>query len=393
MEEKFFITKFGQKIPIIPSYRLAHNQFYSQDVISGHDKEFDSEKSLNAQFTEFFQDFYEYAIMIDFLESIGIKRKWNSALDIGGQQGYVSRFLIGEEKTNSADCIELSDYGKHLNLKKMKWFYNRYKMWKLAKKLNFNYKNQVLKVLNAFQTMCDNYGYYPNHDSKFWKLKFTKDPNITNYIIEDIYKLNKKYDFISALLCLEYFNYKTLFKKINELLNEDGIFIFFVNYWWWPVNSTRIVGNFPYAAQRLEKDDFILYLKEFHTDQLSDFIQRYDYFCDGLDEKPTLSQYISEAEQKNLSLIGCRRFMPTASTHSKTPICPPILDQYDDSKLIEILENIHTFRKDVVIEDLKTAYIMCVFRKKTSKHRSITERVEELEKTGYGSYNKINSKK
>jgi SAM-dependent methyltransferase len=384
----FFKTKFGHEIKLIPEYFSVHNHFASSDTIGGHEKDFSENRSMNFQFTEFFQDFFEYSLMIDYLDSLGIDINCNSALDIGGQQGYISRLLISENKTKFADCVEIGDYSNRLTLSKMKWFYNRYKVWKILRRFNLDYKNHVSKLNNAFDTMCAHYGTFLNADSKFWKLNFKTPPTISNYIVGNVYDINKKYDFISALLCLEYFNYQKLFKKIESLLNDDGIFIFLVNYWWWPVNSTRIVGNFPYVTQRLDKDDFSKYINQFHPDESSNIFKMYDYFAAGMDEKPTLNQYISEAEKNNLSLIGCKRLMPVSNTHSKTPLTPNVLDEFNDTKLDDVLSDIQSFRDDVSIQDLKTAYVMCVFKKKSPSKKSITEKINYLETANYGTYMK-----
>ena len=54
--------------------------------------------------------------MTDYLDSIGIEMDFNSALDIGGQQGYIWRLLISENKTKTTDCVEIDGYEKRLSL-------------------------------------------------------------------------------------------------------------------------------------------------------------------------------------------------------------------------------------------------------------------------------------
>jgi hypothetical protein len=256
------------------------------------------------------------------------------------------------------------------------------------KNTSLDFKGQIKKFNQIFDYQCANFGYYPKKSSNFWNLKNINKSEIDNYYVGDLFNHNKTYDFISAFCCIEYFKHDELFKKISNLLNEDGIFIFSVNYWWWPVNSSSIVGYFPYAAQRLERDDFIKYAKEFHPDESESMLTRYDYFADGMLQKPTLSQYISSAESHGLSLVGCSRFLPSVSTHQKTSLTPNSLDLCTDFKYDEILENIHSFRKDVTIEDLKTAYVLGVF-KKTKNKNTLSEKVEELKKKDFGYYTKF----
>ena len=164
-----------------------------------------------------------------------------------------------------------------------------------------------------------------------------------------------------------------------------------MNYWWWPVNATKIVGKFPYAVQRLDKEDFVRYSNEFHEKESGEMIKAYNYFAGGIERKPTISDYINEAEMSGLKLVSYKRFMPTAKTHSKTPITPSALEECEDFNFTEIIENIRNFRKDVSIEDLKTAFVMGVFKKKKSD-TSISNLVKNLQENGTGYYKNTNQK-
>ena len=73
------------------------------------------------------------------------------------------------------------------------------------------------------------------------------------------------------------------------------MFVFLVNYWWFPVNSTRLVGNFPYPCQRLEKDDFIKYINFCKDQDLSQAIKiLYDIFDRGYSVIDILDNLYSE---------------------------------------------------------------------------------------------------
>lgn len=388
MASDFFTTKHGNEIKIIPEYFNAHNINSANDVLEGDTIYFKKKHSLNELFTGFFKDFYKYSVVLDFLKSNGLETHWDATLDIGGQEGYVSRFLHGEGRANTADCVEIKNYENVLDNKKMNWLYNRYKIWRICKKIGLDYKSKISKVTKALDAISASFGYYPSSNSSFYNLKFTEKPEISNYIIGDILKLNKKYDFISSILSLEYFDHRVLFKKVSELLNEHGVFVFLVNYWWFPVNSTRLVGNFPYACQRLEKDDFIKYLKQFHATDVEDSLKTYDYFGGGIEQKPTLTQYIQDAEKNDLQLISSYRFIPVSKNHTKTPLAPTSLDNLSDFTLDEVLKDIHHFRSDVSLEDLKTAFVMAIFIKKDKPKDNLDSKIKQLTIDGYGSYQK-----
>ncbi len=390
--KEFFETKYGQKIKIIPDYFNAHNRFNVKSVCEGNNEYLNSKQNMNYFFTDFFIDLFEYSIVMDFLDSIDNKIQCKSALDIGGQQGYISRFLMAEGKVKEADCIEKDDYSKKNSENIINWCFKRYSWWKTSQKFHLDKKiSKAKKLTKAYLHYCNTYDYFPNKNtSKFWNIKFLNKPIISNYIVDDIYMHEKKYDFISSFLCLPWFDYKKLFKKISELLNENGTFVFMTDYWWWPVTSTKIVGYFPYTSQRLDREDFERYLQEFHPDVVKDNLMRYDWFHQSTDNKATLSQYIEEAEKNGLSLLNYKRIMPRSPTNNKTSISPFELENYYNCNLLDVLDNINQFRNDVTIEDLKTDRIIVAFVKKTKKQNSVSEYCNKLNKEGYEHYTKHN---
>jgi hypothetical protein len=102
-------------------------------------------------------------------------------------------------------------------------------------------------------------------------------------------------------------------------------------------------------------------------------------------KKDFLSINIFLKPKNNLSFVGCKRLILTSSTHTKTPITPNILDQFSYTQLNEVLSNIHSFRNDVTIQDLKTAYVMCFLRKIFSK-KFYKRKYRFFKKTNYGIY-------
>ena len=384
MSNSFFQTKFNHKIPIVKDYRNAHNKVDYRDFVDT----FKKTDSFTKAKAGFLNDLFEYSLIFDFLESWGINKKFNSSLDIGGQEGFISKILTAEGKCKYSDCVEIFDYRSNINFKKLVNYYNYLKF-------TFNmpllkHVDKIKKRLKSIEQKGTKFGHYSL--AKLWRINFQHEGTIREYILDDVYNINNKYDLITAFFCLEHFDHTKLFKKISSLLNENGIFVFMDSYWWWPVNSSRIIGYFPYAAQRLTKDDFVRYVEEFHPDEKEGMLKKYDFFGNGLTEKPTLHSYITEAEKNGLSLVAYNRFMPFQDTQLRTPITPKILDECHDTNLNEVLRDIHEFRTDVNIEDLKTAFILIAFRKKVNKEKSVSDWVQNLEKDGYGYYRKKDNK-
>jgi len=369
---KKFTTKFGHDIPIIENYRMIHGK---TDYSTFEELLFNKEETFYEQRASFLSDLVEYSIVFEYLESLGIKKKFETALDIGGQQGYVSKIITAEGKSKYSDCVEIFDYRGDADFQK---FISYYKKLKFLSKNKFLRKNRKInRIVNSVEEKGRKFGKHTFDKSKLWNIDFNNKGKIRDYILKDVYDVDKKYDLVTSLLCLVHFEYKQLFKKINELLNENGIFVFLDSYWWWPVNPTRVIGDFPYSVQRLTKDDLIKYFEEFHPDEKKDVLKKIEHYYGGLENKPSVQTFIEEAEKNGLSLVGYQRFMPNQDSHLRTPITPKAFSELKDFSFSEILRDIHEFRKDVNIEDLKTAFVLMVF-KKVEKKESIVEKISYL---------------
>ncbi len=383
-----FITKFGHKIPINQEYSLIHGDISYQNEVKLLEKKVTERIPRNAIFSRFFKNLFTHSMIIDYFDSLGLSSQWTDALDIGGQHGIVSRIFKGVGKVRTADCIEIYDFSHNLDTKTMQWCLRMYKIWKLAHRLGI--KNRKINRLDkAYHSLCDAYGYIPNKSSNFWNISFKSKPELDNYYVKDIFELEKKYDLITAIHVMDYFIHKKLFKKINQLLKPGGTFIFLVGYWWTPTNSTKLMGYFPFAPQRLEKDDFLKYTQEFHKEKSSDMMKAYDFFAGGLDSKPTISQYIADAQKNGLSLVDCKRCISPAFTHAQTPLTTPSLESCTDFDLNDVIRDIHCFRSDVGTEDLKTAFALGIFKKNDPKN-SLPELITKLKKDGTGNFIKHN---
>ena len=133
-----------------------------------------------------------------------------------------------------------------------------------------------------------------------------RKPQIDNYIAGDIYKSDGTYDFISAFLCLEHFDLGALFPKVSSMLSHGGVFCFLTSSWWWPVNSTTIVGDFPYACQRLIRDDLKRYFEETHPDETEDVLRRWDSFNHGL-QRPIRRYNLPRSQAEGAQRNRCKQ--------------------------------------------------------------------------------------
>ena len=342
---------------------------------------------FTTNYAAFRKDLVEYVLTKNFLQEVGQVGPWKSALEVGGKEGTVARLLKGEGKTSHVDCIDIVPCYKQLTTghfkKLMRDIYQpKYAGVRIPRRLA-GLVNP--KYYDWTGTQSREFAYLP--DKNFgWNVSIKQSPEPNNFIIGDFieHPLTQTYDLISALLCIEYFDPEKLFARVSSLLNPGGTFVFLVNYWWFPVNSIEHAGDFPYACQRLTKDDFRKYLEECEPNNTNAIMERYDYFHKG--NPQTLTSYEKLAKKNGLSLLGEKRCMPSDHTSPRTPLMPSTLDKYPETQLDDVLKDIHQFRTDVSVADLKTAFVMMAFQKPKEVKGCLKVEIDDLKEHGYGLY-------
>lgn len=354
-----FKTKYGKHIEFIEGYKDIHQDLFIDSI---------ARPSLNSSkqkinYKGWVNDLFTYSIMIDMFENSGLKNHFKRALDIGGAEGVLSRLLKAEKKVDIASCIEIQNKQDSINTFIFLKYYLKYRVRILLSKF---------KKLRALAPGNKNkYGYFTQlgkyHANRF---RIKSLPKINNYILGDIFEHNKKYDLITSIQSLTYFDLDEIFNKVSDLLVDEGIFFVLVDYFWYPVNSTRIVGDAPFMVQRLEKDDLLEYFAEFHPNMKQEVEEKLNFFHKG--NRPVISDFIKTANKYNLQLINYRRHTtPMQDSNIKTKYTPTYLDKHKNTKLSGILEDIRQYNKDVEIEDLLTTHISIIFRK--------TKQIEKFE--------------
>lgn len=353
-ESDVFITKFGKKIAKWPGFLESHDRRNPNPKGYLEFNKQSPDASLRVGFHSFLYDYYTYTMSMEFLENIGLGGPFDRALDIGGREATVSRLLRAEKRAQSSSCVEILDFSKMLTEELFIKFFSQLKGFSALRKNMPALDDQLL------QTHSSNFGYYPSEKSLFWNLELQDQPVLNNYYIEDIYQHDEQYDLVTAFLCLDYFNPVHLFKKVFDLLESGGVFYFIYRYWWYPVNSTLIVGEFPYACQRLCREDLFRYFDESIPGKNIEPL--YNYFHQGA-MQPVLDDLIEMGNQSGLRHVCSRRLTPQALRDSSTQYSPTRLLQEHVETLNEVLDDIRCFRSDVRLSDLQTKYAMAAFVK------------------------------
>jgi len=152
---------------------------------------------------------FTYGMMIDYLESIGIDTEFDSSLEVGGGQGTNSRVLKLEGRTESVDCIDINPYHEQMDYGT---FLNRLKQYQMLEKTG----RIVPKVGENFTASGVNtFGYYPKAGSTYQNINSQDSPTLNEYIVDDFenHDFQRRYDFVFAFQCIEYFDLENLFEK------------------------------------------------------------------------------------------------------------------------------------------------------------------------------------
>jgi hypothetical protein len=372
-----FETSNGRSIPILDGYYDAHKVkaqvFHAEHQSDGKTPLVD--RSLKARIRRnlsasgvkrqvgriprtllrkangsYLKDAFEYGLVVDYLSSIGCGGPWDRLLDIGGAEGYIARLFKAEGRAKSAVCV---DVVQNATTNAEMWMHHyQYKRTKIL-----NGRKALLKKLPNY------FGYYPPSSGAYLNIKFKETPAIEEHVVGSALSVSGRFDLVTAFLCLEYFDLDEIFPKVQALLDDNGVFAMLVNYWWWPVNSTAIVGQFPYAAQRLSESDFHRYVSLFHSDLAEEYTRRYSYYHKGK-QRPTVQDYLDAGRKHGLEPCGYLRLMPRRGGEPKTPLAPAVLGRMEGFRYADVLDDIACFRSGVTEIDLKTAYALCVFEKR-----------------------------
>ncbi len=388
-----FTTSFGTKIECIPGYEDLHFKAKKSDTTPPPEG---YEGLTPFGIDGFIKDAYEYSIMIDFLESLGVKMRWESALDIGGAEGTISRFMRGEGRVRQAATLELADFSQRLSTARFLRHWVRYKAACEVARFSPRMKRFLVGEDTwrgrQLTQMYAIFGYMPPPGSVFWNMRLRTVPMVDQFIIQDLYTLeNRRFDLITSVCSMPCFDAERKIAKVSELLPEGGMFFFMSDNWWFPVNSSLVVGKFPYVSQRLTPEDFGRYVQDFHKEDSEDWFGRYNYFHFGK-QRPTLDDYIRMADRYGLELIGSRRLYPPHLTHFRATLTPRLLNQFQETRLNHILEDVRKFRPDVGMSDLMSNYHMAAFIKRPQRRETLTQYVADLRQNGHMSTGETKSK-
>lgn len=345
-EQQYFVTEFGHRIDFVPGYHAAHKPFIDS-IPDNHFKKQERTAVLSGPdwtpsriYTGCYKDLVAFSYVVWFLKRWNLLRGWKRALDLGGAEGTFSALFKASGMAEHVTNLDLVDYAAVAP--------NYDKFVRSLATATPESLDCIARAKNVFDLFPDRepmVGIYAD---------FPHRAAVDEFHHADIYDASGKYDLVTTVGVFDLLDLDKALAKVRDLLTDGGLFVCVDEYWWWALNSTCIMGHFPYAVQRLTYHDLERYVGAHHPEVLPTLEARYRYMFDGK-PAPTLTDWGAVAERQGLRVIGVERVI--AKRHHRQVYAMPRLLKQPWFKPLEILRDIAHIRPGVGIDDLTTSIV------------------------------------
>lgn len=342
-----FVTEFGHEIPFVPQY-FERNKGYAYYTKGTKLHEgLDVLKGDILPATAAAKDWVQFSSMYHFMERYGLLKPRRTGIDLGGAEGTIIRFLKASGFIEHATNLDIDDYTNIAGDDYFRLFVEI--LGQIDSGTGSSFDN-IRESINQAKFAFDHFPGTPVTTGMRTKLPGSTD--LDQFLHKDVLDATGTYDFVTSSFCFDYLDLDSALPKVRNLLKDDGLFIGFFEYWWWPVNSTGILGHFPYAGQRLSFADLERYYDQHHPDLINNLYFKYYYFHEGK-QHPTIDDWFDLARRYDLRPIAAERIIPLR--HKRLPDCPPQIFQHPWFDHREVLRDIHHLKPGVTVDDLFTS--------------------------------------
>lgn len=339
-----FTTQFGHEIPFIPGYFERNNQ------VASYTKSSKLHAGLEVVDRPYhvgspLKDWVEFSSLIHFMGRSGVLRNYDRMVDLGGADGSVARFFKGMGLVKDSTNVDIDDYTKVATDELF------LKFAALISDLDALTPEATALVQRSKQAFAH---FHHSTLPDGLMTKFPLAPTLDRNIHASVMDIEGQWDLITSLCCFDYFDINSALKKVKSLLAPGGVFVGFFEYWWWPLNSTGVLGHFPYACQRLSFEDLERYIPEHHPEYVMNLYEKYHYFHEGM-QHPTITDWFNAAVENGLRPVAVERVTPLS--HHRHPETPYHMFASPWFDYREVLRDIHHLKPDVTVDDLFTSII------------------------------------
>ncbi len=308
-------------------------------------------------------------IFVDLLLHTDVTTPFRKSLDIGCGFGLQPRILKGLGLVEETVGIDLYDRATAIDEDALGAVHRKFRLFRFLEPILERIERKpkakrseleralLAKVSSPRLHLREAEGYLL--PKEIYQDKFVRKPSLDRFIKGDVFELDEKFDLITAFSTMEWFEASKIFPKIAELLEDGGVFYMYVDNWW-AGNTIRVPSHFPYAPQRLQREDFHRYSDRLLPKLAREMKAAYDFYDP---EHPTFSDYVAIGIANGLVPICYRCDIPTKPFDHRFGVNPLGYARFDHANFRTVLSEIQQFRPDVRAEDLLANTVRIVFRK------------------------------
>jgi len=357
IERKYFTTSDGRKINLIPNwyglktawpYGIDNLKEWSEHIYTGtptHPTGYIFFVNKLTMFNYFYEMINEHFV--------DTPKKWKRCLDIGTGLGFQPRLMKAVGMCEEAWGLDILDRSGEMSNELMANSITDFKkdMYDLSSPMS----NRVIKVVaNRSIDMCIDYPV-----STPYILTDKSDYSLDKYVVSDFMKWkpgNVKFDIITAIFVIDFFNISDMFEKLYSLLNPGGIFFVIAGNWYDVFGaSMNLPMDSPWLHSRLSREDLIRYYYEVRP-EIAPYAEKCIYFVDS---HLSPIDYAIKASEKGMKMITYRR----SKSAVQDLVLPSTTGTGATVLYSEVVPEAKIINPNVSAPDLFAYYYTMIFRK------------------------------
>lgn len=333
-----FITEFGHKIDFVPGY-YERNRFYAdfarRQLVSGH--AYDGE-TLGTPVMNYMlaRDWVLFSGLVKFLERNGLLQRWQSGIDLGGAEGTIIRLFKAAGLIQHATNVDIADFSATATEDVFRSF-----MAGIRDRTYFG-----PHAMKSVEWAKIHQAYYGDLIENFPEAQ-----DLDCNLVMRAEEVTDTYDLITANALMEFVDLDVILPKLRTMLRKGGLIVGSFNAAWCPIVPSGILGDFPYAFQRLTLEDARRYFSEHHAEQITNLETRYNWFHKGK-YRPTLSDWFALIQLYGMRIVAFERVSSPA--HERYFHTPAQLVKERWFNIFDVLRDVHCINDAVTIDDLMT---------------------------------------
>ncbi len=384
----YFETSFSDRISVIPGYRdlipnrhrtlseVAHEATAVKSAIKTKGGDDKSSDQAAPTFRNYWSRLRTVTTMVETFERLGLPTTYEKSLDIGCGMGIHAAIMRGLGLTKSAEGLDvLGRVSPHLTdaLRRHARSPIKAKMERYSNALAQApwFRESAPRASQFLESRSIAKSHFRTTGRKLnlramERVRMKAAPELDELITSNIYDHDfggKTYDLMTSFASLTFFEIDRLFGVISRHLRPGGLFYFEFSPWWSCANIFGLTGDFPWAAPRLTREDYLRYVKEFHPEELDLQSAASGYFQEP---HPSMASVCASGERHGLTTISSEYYIPRGFEGSRgADGFTHANSGYAD--LTEVTQNVSRFRPDVTGNDLLANRISGILVKRRSE--------------------------